>query len=140
MRISDWSSDVCSSDLFGKQQRDLIGRGGDAHRKTSERPVTARHARHAEPARPGRDHRQRDHGIALALDHDRSRRAAIGRQRGGIPLEAQETVRFNRLRRDRIDQPRQRAEERRVGKEGVSTGRSRWSPYTKKKKKKKTKK
>src|SRR3546814_18943575 len=29
-----------------------------------------------------------------------------------------------------------RSEERRVGKEGVSTGRSRWSPYHKKKKKK----
>src|SRR3546814_5707413 len=27
MRISDWSSDVCSSDLFGKQRLPLVERG-----------------------------------------------------------------------------------------------------------------
>src|SRR3546814_14629380 len=35
-----------------------------------------------------------------------------------------------------VDQKGARQEERRVGKEGVSTGRSRWSPYHYKKKKK----
>src|SRR3546814_5464915 len=32
MRISDWSSDVCSSDLFDRPRRDwLTGRGGEGH-------------------------------------------------------------------------------------------------------------
>src|SRR3546814_10135817 len=35
MRISDLSSDVCSSDLVDCPQRELIGYGGDAH-ATSE--------------------------------------------------------------------------------------------------------
>src|SRR3546814_4865493 len=71
MRISDWSSDVCSSDLLfhaadGRRRR-AVGRG---------------------------------HPPALA---------------GG--------------RRQGLHQHRRRSEERRVGKECVSTCRSRWSPY-----------
>src|SRR3546814_1030228 len=73
MRISDWSSDVCSSDL----------RGNDPHRE--RRPF-------------GR--------IAGAR-----RRPISGPRWRGVPA-----------RRDR-------SEERRVGKECVSTCRSRWSPY-----------
>src|SRR3546814_1679835 len=76
MRISDWSSDVCSSDLGRQAGRDrirwaalLAGHGGGGGRG---------------PARLG------DHGAQ--------------------------------------DRPR-RSEERRVGKECVSTCRSRWSPY-----------
>src|SRR3546814_11153810 len=70
MRISDWSSDVCSSDL----------RYGDADR-------------------PGDDHEDRD---------------VAGRRQGRREDDA-------------------RSEERRVGKECVSTCRSRWSPYHEKK-------
>src|SRR3546814_4057950 len=70
MRISDWSSDVCSSDL-------LDGRGAD-------------------PLALGQ--RIDDVGV-LVIDHAR-RRDGVGR-----------------------------SEERRVGKECVSTCRSRWSPY-----------
>src|SRR3546814_2854779 len=91
MRISDWSSDVCSSDL-------------------RLRPVWLwlRHHRHffldagapdAGPAVAG----------ALCVADRRARRHSLGR-RLGLGGAA-------------------RSEERRVGKEGVSTCRSRWSPY-----------
>src|SRR3546814_9526851 len=76
MRISDWSSDVCSSDLAGSQ------------------------------ARPG---------LSQA-------RTATGHARAGhrLRLGRGTEVRGRALRR---------SEERRVGKECVSTCRSRWSPY-----------
>src|SRR3546814_4139364 len=71
MRISDWSSDVCSSDLRGRPA------GGKAP--------------------PGRS--------------DRRCRQSLGSQPGERHLHGG------------------RSEERRVGKECVSTCRSRWSPY-----------
>src|SRR3546814_9184925 len=77
MRISDWSSDVCSSDLA-----DLAGRGVDLV--------------------GGRRRGQR--GIAVAQP---------GGDVFGIDVQAH----------------RIRSEGRRVGKECVSTCRSRWSPY-----------
>src|SRR3546814_4975684 len=71
MRISDWSSDVCSSDLHGRNKGRLTIR------------------RCLQEARHGQSHRH-------AAQRDRHRG---------------------------------RSEERRVGKECVSTCRSRWSPY-----------
>src|SRR3546814_2558574 len=76
MRISDWSSDVCSSDLL------LVAAAGDV---VLEQP--------AEPSAPV---------VAREQRHD------------GEPLHGRREV---------------RSEERRVGKECVSTCRSRWSPY-----------
>src|SRR3546814_6107520 len=70
MRISDWSSDVCSSDLDGRRHR------GSARRAGPDRGLPAR----------------KRHPRRLGAEPDRS-------------------------------------EERRVGKECVSTCRSRWSPY-----------
>src|SRR3546814_9107597 len=72
MRISDWSSDVCSSDLGGWASRPAPGNGGGW--------------RNAKAARHGR-------------------------------------------RRNARQRTERRSEERRVGKECVSTCRSRWSPY-----------
>src|SRR3546814_4910773 len=86
MRISDWSSDVCSSDLC------RIARLADARLGIAGIPQRARET--------GFDPGQRvDSGVqsVLALDHEYS--------------------------------PFVRSEERRVGKECVSTCRSRWSPY-----------
>src|SRR3546814_9690775 len=74
MRISDWSSDVCSSDLPGSRRC----RPPDAPR----RPPPARHR---------------------------------------LPKPAPRAL--------RPTSPPMRSEERRVGKECVSTCRSRWSPY-----------
>src|SRR3546814_4186351 len=79
MRISDWSSDVCSSDLAPQR----------AHEHQHDQDVQAQACEdHA-------NHRGDDHGGAAPPQH-----AA-----------------------------RVRSEERRVGKECVSTCRSRWSPY-----------
>src|SRR3546814_1110107 len=75
MRISDWSSDVCSSDLL------LIAAGHACHHG-----------------------RGRGHGMAGGAGTETiAHRPCIGRA--------------------------MRSEERRVGKECVSTCRSRWSPY-----------
>src|SRR3546814_14893158 len=88
MRISDWSSDVCSSDLqLFRCQKGLRAAQIDRH-QTAHPPF---HHGHAEqPVHAGHRHR------IMADDEVRS-------------------------------------EERRVGKECVSTCRSWWSPYTSKK-------
>src|SRR3546814_8086692 len=85
MRISDWSSDVCSSDL---------PRGGGVQRRLGflGRILAAAPARFLQVAR-------RHHQV-----HARAQHVAV----------------------DDLDL---RSEERRVGKECVSTCRSRWSPY-----------
>src|SRR3546814_5802994 len=90
MRISDWSSDVCSSDLgegqavFAKEDGGMVG----------------------ELARAALDHVIQKHGETIA-DAAYARQAAFASR----PI------------------PAIRSEERRVGKECVSTCRSRWSPY-----------
>src|SRR3546814_12039580 len=86
MRISDWSSDVCSSDL-----------GDDADDAALHRP-----GEHAD--RPG----------SRSGAGDRRGRAAGGVVPGCRPVFANAG---------------RRSEERSVGKECVSTCRSRWSPY-----------
>src|SRR3546814_3227582 len=80
MRISDWSSDVCSSDLvFDNNHR--------------------------------------------SIDDEAEIECAQAHEVGGLPT-ASPSVRAN------VDLPvPDRSEERRVGKECVSTCRSRWSPY-----------
>src|SRR3546814_14466845 len=99
MRISDWSSDVCSSDLEVEQQAgdDTVGNGHLV----------------AAPAQPAAGHLQPivDAGGTLGRRLGKSR--VIGSEILGM------------------DQPGEgvRSEERRVGKECVSTCRSRWSPY-----------
>src|SRR3546814_1361308 len=94
MRISDWSSDVCSSDLLGRDRgRDKLA-GGGVIVQSLEQPV--------HPCRNG--------GAA-------HRRHLAGLRDIGDGQNA------------RHDLSRYRSEERRVGKEWVSTCRSRWSPY-----------
>src|SRR3546814_6609616 len=87
MRISDWSSDVCSSDLL-----DLPS------------PVYHHHPLITDAS--GRRLAKRDHAATLA--DLRNAGADPARLLAGL---------------------RSRSEERRVGKECVSTCRSRWSPY-----------
>src|SRR3546814_9695677 len=91
MRISDWSSDVCSSDLHGFPPR---------------RPAP-------EPPLPS------------SL---RWKRKSVSKERRRYsPLEpSQELARRSRSVEQSLSM---RSEERRVGKECVSTCRSRWSPY-----------
>src|SRR3546814_16390100 len=113
MRISDWSSDVCSSDLLirsirGLRLRRILGltrlsgfRGGGV--------LTARRA--SAPARAARP-------VIIAV-------ASL------MPAVAVGRI----VRRRASDRRGQRAEERRVGKECVSPCRYRGSPYHYKKKK-----
>src|SRR3546814_4004271 len=81
MRISDWSSDVCSSDLGSCDRAALPGRTRTGERRSGD-PVSA------EP--------RQQPGLLPVLSGSAAQR---------------------------------RSEERRVGKECVSTCRSRWSPY-----------
>src|SRR3546814_20936222 len=86
LRISDWSSDVCSSDLITTRSASTI-------------------------------------------------RCRVCPARGASPLTAPGATTAPARHRCRRPPPRtSRSEERRVGKEGVSTCRSRWSPYHNKKK------
>src|SRR3546814_18798527 len=114
MRISDWSSDVCSSDLrafrgpvpqpVGRRQR-RPGSSGRPHRRRLAQRATGRHA-----------DRQTSKAITLCLSKDSGRQ--IVRRRSTTTK----------------GEDNERSEERRVGKECVSTSRSRWSPYHYKKK------
>src|SRR3546814_14796631 len=109
MRISDWSSDVCSSDLNLKRRA-----------RAAKQPV----------------HFSRIH-----------RRPTLPDPRGGEILYRQIRLRSMKKSRralridhsnDALRLSERRSEERRVGKECVSTCRSRWSPYPYKKHDKKT--
>src|SRR3546814_14602753 len=99
MRISDWSSDVCSSDLFMLQYRTNSG----------------------QPRKPSL-------GLYGELTVEQARVKAQdwlaevrrGGDPGGAKAEARKALTMAELR----------SEERRVGKECVSTCRYRWSPYT----------
>src|SRR3546814_6241602 len=98
MRISDWSSDVCSSDLGAKPRRQHLQHA--VARVMAERVVDLLEAVEVE-------HEQRQ-----------SARLAPGGQDALLqPIVEQRAV------------GQVRSEERRVGKECVSTCRSRWSPY-----------
>src|SRR3546814_16930916 len=90
MRISDWSSDVCSSDLRGEAHVS----DPDLHRRVVRRQA------------------------GVEVDH---------------PLVQDGLGRDQALDRRVVRLGGARSEERRVGKECVSTCRSRWSPYHKKK-------
>src|SRR3546814_15283262 len=99
MRISDWSSDVCSSDLSAHRAREISG------------------------------------GSELTIDRDRDKNPVVA-----LREIAEQTVRprdiqdslvgsLQKVVVDDDDTPAEisRSEERRVGKECVSTCRSRWS-------------
>src|SRR3546814_18573507 len=120
MRISDWSSDVCSSDLL----RLSPGLSGGAILSRSEGLPDLRGDREY----PAHDHRAQDSRLSAALPGDIA----------GPTIE-QPSVWYFRYRRA-AHALSVRSEERRVGKECVSTCRSRWAPYHYKKKKKHTKK
>src|SRR3546814_11850714 len=113
MRISDWSSDVCSSDLDRLAEQLALGRVVDCPRQDRLAGGDALDC-NAEPLLSELGHQ---HGEALAF---RPQQVV-----GWHPYVIEEEFR--------------RSEERRVGKECVSRCRSRWSPYHKKKKKKKKK-
>src|SRR3546814_20029834 len=108
MRISDWSSDVCSSDLFDREfhrqfLQNLFGTAVDDQRHRLFLRQSALH------------------GIEQLVVADlRSGRLVLDLRAGVLDLAIGHGV---------------RSEERRVGTECVRTGRSRWSRYYSQKKK-----
>src|SRR3546814_18169372 len=117
MRISDWSSDVCSSDLFQVHLVDDAGVGRH-HLEVLERFLP--------PA-------QEAVALLVALELDLA--VEVQRVRTAEHVDLHRVV-GDKFRRDqRVDLVRlARSDERRVGKECVSTCRSWWSPnhYNKK--------
>src|SRR3546814_10494742 len=103
MRISDWSSDVCSSDLLvavGERLLDVLHVVGDALR-FPEKLLGALHL------------------LLQLLERAERQRGQVARlvdERGGLVLDLSDLI---------VD----RSEERRVGKECVSTCSSRWAQY-----------
>src|SRR3546814_16619153 len=117
MRISDWSSDVCSSDLNSYSGGTAVNTGtllvnGDQSAATGVTSVGA--ATLGGTGTIGGDVILL--GGTLAPGSNGVGTLTIA---GGLSLDAASTL---------------RSEERRVGKECVSTCRSRWSPYHSKKK------
>src|SRR3546814_14028804 len=111
MRISDWSSDVCSSDLRLRcREGDVEVHAGQAPQPESADPA-AMVAGELEPQ-----------GVAVELQIQHT-----GRQGTGKATEDGDDV--DALVADHHGGAFGRSEERRVGKECVSTGSSRWSPY-----------
>src|SRR3546814_15255559 len=111
MRISDWSSDVCSSDLIDAAEKDLrtviANQPNDARSLNALGYMLAVHTQRLDEAHDLV-------GKALSLDPDD---ASI--------IDSMGWVEYKRGNKDVAS----RSEERRVGKECVSTCRSRWSPY-----------
>src|SRR3546814_19032991 len=116
MRISDWSSAVCSSDLA---QAGCLAR----HYAVDETfdAVSA-----VDPGTPGAERFRRGWFLGDGTG------AGKGRQVAGIILDNWLKGRRRALWSSKSDKLIEdpRSEEHRGGQEGVSTGRSRWSPYT----------
>src|SRR3546814_15241793 len=108
MRIMDWSSDVCSSDLAA---------GGCVH------VVKDRRVRH-----PCTDRRR---AVPLqVVMRAPARKIELGFDPGKLKAIRRPAAPAPRLTKDRLLDPKDLSSEaRRVGKEGVRPGRSRWSPY-----------
>src|SRR3546814_16454688 len=108
MRISDWSSDVCSSDLEQAEQQtfERLDIGMEFMAKLGFGQQYTREKRTERHRQSNRGHRQR------GADHDQQ----SGRRE-----------QFRGIRRG--DEFHDSSEERSVGKEWFSTCSSRWSPY-----------
>src|SRR3546814_4192636 len=127
MRISDWSSDVCSSDLRYSAHRSLELNAGLKHffrfwlwltTAQNTREWTAIHRKHHAKCETVDDpHSPVIKGLSTVL-------------RKGAELYRAEAENPETLRIYGKNCPEDwRSEERRVGKECVSKCRSRWSPY-----------
>src|SRR3546814_13677554 len=115
MRISDWSSDVCSSDLVagGEEGAADDPRGGE--RAVDEEIV---------PFEDGADRGSRDDEADIASARRRFTRR-LGHARHACPFPFFHGVARGAGKENRV----RRSEERRVGEECVSTCSSGWLPY-----------
>src|SRR3546814_17690076 len=102
MRISDWSSDVCSSDL-GIFYRKIQAYNNQQHEYRPKKGIKEELQRSIFPARSAPHSYQEIQGQQHQLVKD--------------------------IEQEEVQGAKNRSEERRVGKECGSTCRSRWSPY-----------
>src|SRR3546814_14571189 len=105
MRISDWSSDVCSSDLAAVFTRERLAR----YRVVVFASTT---------------------GDVLDAAQEAALRAFVEGGGGFVGIHAAADTEYGWPWYETLVGAWFRSEERRVGKECVSTCRSRWSPYT----------
>src|SRR3546814_19823904 len=105
MRLSDWSSDVCSSDLFEQVFQVKL-----SARDVFTCPTLGSLAELAASRCTAPESKKKSDDLVAA--------AAVG-EPGPLPTAPRESM---------------RSEERGVGKEGVGTGRTRWSAYYSQKK------
>src|SRR3546814_16453464 len=119
MRISDWSSDVCSSDLkaLGQDVAHQMRQAVRPRERVAGMIILGNEAadRNAREVVEQRKHRIPDLAADILEIDVYALRAGRGKLRG-------------KVRRLMIDDRVERSEERRVGKECVGTCRSRWSP------------
>src|SRR3546814_18303488 len=115
MRISDWSSDVCSSDLS----------------KHAGRPSSASPSLIACSNETALNHRLALRNLLQILSRTAVGliRASMDRPARCCAMDPRVKHEDDRMRGSEGGVTPQRSEERRVGKECVSTCRSRWSPY-----------
>src|SRR3546814_19650119 len=111
MRISDWSSDVCSSDLLGGE--DIA----PARRRCNKPRMMVRQIVDLAPSEQGQ------HTLASGAD-DRPADQAGGAAGENIVIHARHSTGLSERSEDI------QLEERRVRKEWVSTCRSRWLQYS----------
>src|SRR3546814_14866893 len=107
MRISDWSSDVCSSDL---DQRHHLGFVGGLAGDVADRQAGREHATLA-----GRHDEIAGLHLLVADEMPEHRTVVVDADQNRVPTLV-------------ADHHGDKSEERRVGKEWVSTVRSRWPP------------
>src|SRR3546814_13128540 len=96
MRISDWSSDVCSSDLLVQ---------ANVNTRVRDPPIA----------------------FFFSIRNDTGAKSDVTLQNFAVVRQFRQD--FACGPRTHVAMMRERSEERRVGKECVSTCRSRWSPY-----------
>src|SRR3546814_14630395 len=116
MRISDWSSDVCSSDLLaGAVRRDEVLQNIEAFtevrgdRRLDDRAVRLGH--------------QATHAGELTNLRLATTRTGVGNHAHGVERRLLDLL---AVRADRRSRTNLRSEERMVGKGEISTGRVRW--------------
>src|SRR3546814_11449663 len=116
MRISDWSSDVCSSDLYLAKRAELVEIAGRQFKNNGFRATTLAEIGH----KAGLDR--------ATVYYYFGSKEELFREclRVGVDDNINEC---ERIANDPVLSTAERSEERRVGKECVSTCRSRWSPF-----------
>src|SRR3546814_4361368 len=138
MRISDWSSDVCSSDLQNIVEKGRLGPGqmlavdlreGKLYHDGEIKDYMASLKPFGEwivNVTSIDDLLRPDHGEPVRWEGEALRRRQLNY---GLTMEALELILHPMVEDAKEAVGSMRSEERRVGKECVSTCRSRWSPY-----------